>query len=145
MIPSTEQSFAQYAILSEPQLEFGQPRSRKAEESDPQKGLEKHGPYSTRLGGKWHPAKTTLVPIAADDDWVEVIQGLNRLRSFQQIEQPTYTARIDFPGFESAFRLEAHHCRAQSSGIAGSASDGIRESVVLAFGGGRLPPRSLHN
>jgi hypothetical protein len=90
--------------LIEPELEFGKPRSGDGRATDPQKGLEKYGPYSTRLAGKWHPTTTTIVPVAASANWNQVVIALRRLQDFQQMLEPTALARIDYPGFESAFR-----------------------------------------
>lgn len=104
MIGSPDTGFAQYAVIPEPILDFGQSRTGEARATDPQRGLEQFGPYSTRLGGKWHPAVTTVVPIAATDDWDSVVAGLSRLTEFQRIEDPTSAARTDYPGFQSAFR-----------------------------------------
>jgi hypothetical protein len=61
MIAVQDSGFAPYAVVSEPELEFGRPRTGDGRAMDPQKGLEKYGPYSTRLGEKWHPATTTIV------------------------------------------------------------------------------------
>ncbi len=96
--------FAPYAVVTEPQLEFGRPRTGDGRATDPQKGLEKYGPYSTRLGGKWHPATTTIVPVASASNWESVVAALRRLQEFQRMPEPTAIARIDYPGFESAFR-----------------------------------------
>jgi hypothetical protein len=104
MIGANDAGFAQYAVLPEPVLDFGQSRTGLARAADPQKGLEQFGPYSTRLGGKWHPAATTVVPVASSADWDAVVAGLGRLSEFQRIEDPTSAARIDYPGYQSAFR-----------------------------------------
>jgi hypothetical protein len=98
--------FAPYAILPEPELEFGQARAGAARATDPQRGLELYGPYSTRLGGKWHPSATTIIPLASREDWESVVGALRRLGEFQRIEEPTPAARIDYPGYESAFRSQ---------------------------------------
>lgn len=104
MIGTTDAGFAQYAVLPEPILDFGQSRAGEARAADPQKGLEQFGPYSTRLGGKWHPAATIVVPLASSADWDSLVAGLGRLNEFQRIEGPTSAARIDYPGYQSAFR-----------------------------------------
>jgi hypothetical protein len=104
MIAVQDSGFATYAVIAEPELEFGKPLSGDGRATDPQKGLEKYGPYSTRLGGRWHPATTTIVPVASSGDWDMVVSGLRRLQDFQKIADPNACARIDYPGFESAFR-----------------------------------------
>lgn len=104
MIAVQDPGFAPYAVVTEPELEFGRPRTDDGRATDPQKGLEKYGPYSTRLGGNWHPATTTVVPVASTRNWKAVLTGLRRLQEFQRMPEPTALARIDYPGFESAFR-----------------------------------------
>jgi hypothetical protein len=96
--------FAPYVVLDEPVLEFGTARSGMAHATDPQKGLDAFGPYSARLSEKFHPRTVRIHPIASADDWDRLVERLEKLKSFNRIEEPSPYARIDYPGFDSVFR-----------------------------------------
>ena len=101
-IPS---QMASYAVIEEPFLEFG--TASKTDEQpftqDPQIGLLQHGPYSLQLGQPWHPPSTTLVPICADEDFDAVINALERMETFERVDDPNWYVRVDFPGYEAAY------------------------------------------
>lgn len=96
---------ASYLVVDEPKLEFGQSRGKDfPHEQDPQVGLAKYGPYSVQLGGRWHPTTTSIVPVAADDDFEQVADTLEQMSEFVRVKEPGTYARIDFPGFEAVYR-----------------------------------------
>jgi len=96
--------FAPYVVLDEPVLEFGAARKGTAQATDPQKGLDAFGPYSARLSAKFHPKKLCVHPVASAEDWDRLLERLEMLKSFQSIDEPSPYARIDYPGFDTAFR-----------------------------------------
>ena len=99
-------SFAPYTVVEEPALEFGSAKRGEPLSCDPQVGLSRYGPYSSRLGGRWHPSRVRLVPLAAESDFTKVFDTLSRLTEFERLPDPSPYARIDFPGFESAFHAD---------------------------------------
>lgn len=99
-------TYASFTVLPEPFLEFGRPKRPDIDPvgCDPQIGLLECGPYSTQLGGRWHPSVTRVIPIACDTDFADVTETLGRLADFERIETACPSARVDFPGFEVAYR-----------------------------------------
>ena len=103
MTDSQIEPFVPYTVIPEPLLEFGLAKRGEPQAADPQKGLACFGPYSSRLGGRWHPKSVRLIPIADKSDFDIVAETLQRLNSFQRIGKPSPYAREDYPGFESIF------------------------------------------
>lgn len=101
-------TYAYYADLPEPNLEFGCARVSAGTpiHNDPQMGLAQFGPYSVQLGGRWHPPVTRVVPVACDVDFEDVAATLERLAAFERIEATSPYVRIDYPGYAAAYRSE---------------------------------------
>lgn len=99
---------ASYLVVDEPLLEFGESRhnGQIPQDPDPQVGLAEFGPYSSQLGGRWHPQRTVVVPVAADNDFLQVVTTLERMTRFIRIDEPGVSARLDFRGFEEVYRSE---------------------------------------
>jgi hypothetical protein len=117
MSVTTASSVVPYAIVDEPILEFGIKPGIQGESIDPQIGLSTYGPYSSRLGGRWHPQRVRLLPICSAPDFETVCGALARLQEFEKIAETTPYARIDYPGFEAAFRCKLEiqaDCTAQT-------------------------------
>ena len=82
-------SFAPYTVIQEPSLEFGSATRGHPLSCDPQVGLSKYGPYSSRLGGRWHPKRVRLVPLTAESDFEMVCDTLSRLAEFERSAEPS--------------------------------------------------------
>ena len=93
MTDSQIEPFVPYTVIPEPSLEFGLAKRGEPLATDPQKGLASFGPYSSRLGGRWHPKSVRLIPIADKSDFDIVADTLQRLNSFQRIGKPSPYAR----------------------------------------------------
>lgn len=106
MSSSVNTSFSPYTVIEEPLLEFGSSSREQPTALDPQIGLSNYGPFSSRLGGRWHPKKVRVVPVAARSDFEMVRDTLRRLGEFERVAEPSPYARIDYPGFESAFHTD---------------------------------------
>ena len=100
--------FAPYVVLDETVLEFGAAKKGAAHATDPQKGLNAYGPYSARLSPKFHPEKVCIHPVASANDWDKLVDRLAKLKAFQRIDDPSPYARVDYPGFDAAFRSQLH-------------------------------------
>src|SRR5262249_23003998 len=115
---STPVGFVPFSVIIEPCLQFGKASSSSPGEAiDPQLGLSTYGPFSSRIGGKWHPLKVRLIPVCSQLDFEAVCDSLERLQDFEKISEASPYARVDYPGFEAAFRakLEVHRdLKAQS-------------------------------
>ena len=104
MTDSQIEPFVPYTVIPEPSLEFGVAKRGDPLAIDPQTGLVSFGPYSSRLGGRWHPRSVRLIPVADESDFDIVADTLQRLNSFQRVDRRCPYAREDYPGFESAFK-----------------------------------------
>lgn len=98
--------FVPYSVRFEPTLEFGISKRSQAVAADPQQGLSKFGPYSARIGGKWHPKTVRLRVVSAQADFENVTEAMKRLLTFEKINEVTPYARFDYPGFESTFKSQ---------------------------------------
>lgn len=95
---------ALFTVLPEPNLRFGPTGGKNEERHDPQCGLLEHGPYSLRLGNRWHPSRVVVYPVASTVEWTTCLEALRRLEDFARMDAKSARVRADFPGFSNVFR-----------------------------------------